>query len=89
MTRYVKNDNSIIFIIKLYRPHCIEYLNRFLYKDNNIPVEIFTILNEEIEKHNLIRAHVKETSTDNYWVFVVRIYCSLTKNVDDTFTKRT
>lgn len=68
--------------------HCIEKLNQFLCKGNiNIPIEVFNILELEIEKHGLTKDKItikflermlKKHKKSNYYEYIMYIYNKLT-----------
>jgi hypothetical protein len=68
--------------------HCIEKLNQFLCKGTvNIPSEIFIILNEEIEKHNMnknevtikfLEAMLKKHRLSEYYENIMYIFSKIT-----------
>lgn len=68
--------------------HCIEKLNQFLCKGTaNVPPEIFVILNEEIEKHNMnktevtikfLEAMLKKHRLSEYYENIMYIYSKIT-----------
>lgn len=77
--------------------HCIEKLNQFLCKGNaNIPAEIFAILDEEIEKHNLTKESVtirflesmlKKHRLSGYYENIMFIYSKITKKQPQHITR--
>jgi len=68
--------------------HCIEKLNQFLCKGTaNVPPEIFVILNEEIEKHNMnknnitvkfLESMLKKHRLSEYYENIMYIYSKIT-----------
>ena len=68
--------------------HCVEKLNQFLCKGTaNVPQEIFVILNEEIEKHNIEKNDVtikflelmlKKHRLSEYYENIMYIYSKIT-----------
>jgi len=77
--------------------HCIEKLNQFLCKGNiNIPNEVFTILEMEIDKHGLSRENItikflermlKKHKKSNFYEYIMYIYNKLTNTPPKVLTQ--
>lgn len=77
--------------------HCIEKLNQFLCKSNaNVPPEVFTILEEEIEKHGMKKEDVtiaflekmlKKHRLSDYYENIMYIYSKITGKAPQTITR--
>lgn len=77
--------------------HCIEKLNQFLCKGNiNIPTEVFTILEMEINKHGLTKNMItiqflermlKKHNKSNYYEYIMYIYNKLTNTPPKVLTQ--
>lgn len=77
--------------------HCIEKLNQFQSKGTtNIPPNVFRILGDEIDKHNLQRSDItmtflekmlKKHKLSNYYENVMYIYCQITGTPPMTLTR--
>jgi hypothetical protein len=77
--------------------HCIEKLNQFLCKNNaNIPTNVFTTLDEEIEKHGMKKEDVKidflekmlkKHKLSDYYENIMYIYSKVTGTPPQTITR--
>jgi hypothetical protein len=77
--------------------HCIEKLNQFLCKGTaNVPTEVFTILDEEVEKHGLEKKNItirflekmlKKHRLSDYYEYIMYIYSKMTGKPPQTITR--
>lgn len=77
--------------------HCIEKLNQFLCKSNaNVPPDVFTVLEEEIEKHGMKKEDVtiaflekmlKKHRLSDYYENIMYIYSKITGKAPQTITR--
>jgi len=77
--------------------HCIEKLNQFLCKSNaNVPIDVFTTLESEIEKHAMSKDAVtiaflekmlKKHRLSDYYENIMYIYCKITNTPPPTITR--
>ena len=77
--------------------HCIEKLNQFLCKGNaNVPAEVFTTLDEEIEKHGMVREDVtirflekmlKKHRLSDYYENIMFIYSRITNKPPQSISR--
>lgn len=77
--------------------HCIEKLNQFLCKGTaNVPIEVFTVLDEEVKKHGLdkdmitikfIERMLKKHKMSDYYENVMYIFSKMTNTPPQTITR--
>ena len=77
--------------------HCIEKLNQFLCKSNaNVPPDVFTVLEEEIEKHGMkkedtaiafLEKMLKKHRLSDYYENIMYIYSKITGKSPQTITR--
>ncbi|VBB18113.1 hypothetical protein YASMINEVIRUS_576 [Yasminevirus sp. GU-2018] len=77
--------------------HCIEKLNQFLCKGTaNVPPNVFTVLEEEIEKHSLLKTEVtirfieammKKHHLSDYYENIMFIYSKITGKRPQTISR--